>query len=249
MIEEKDAEKEESSTSKDVNEESSTSEEEQLEEATSEQAVEKEESTPFHEHPRFKELVTEKNELKEENKRLQQQMFEVINRSSSDNKQVIEQQLYEARTPEEKAFWQQVEKIADSKATKARDEAEKRYTQEIGGYQRMVGNIIADRFLEKHPDVKKGSPEMERIVQKAQKEASFGKDILESLDDSYKVVMFEKSAEIAVANEKKQRSLKLKEKEKANVEISEVSSKLPLKKDASMEEVFDDTAKSLGISW
>ncbi len=245
MSEEEINENEESLTSEETDEDEASSPQDQGGEATPEQAT----GEPFHTHPRFQELIQERNELKQTTQQLQQQLIDLTGRvTPQQQQQVAEQKLYEANTPEEKQFWAQVEKIADAKATKARAEAEARYQQEIAGYQKMVSTVIADRFLEKHSDVGKGSAEMAQIVKKAQKDASLGKDLVESLEDAYRVVMFDRKAQMEVDKAVKSNQTKTKQKLAANVEKKGIpqNSGLPPGND-SLEDAFSKAWKECGL--
>lgn len=246
----------ESSPVTDEESESST-EETQVEEEVTSLNESTEEPQRFDQHPRFKELIEGNRELKEDNKRLQQQMFEIINQSKQPNKEAIEEQLYEANTPEEKRFWQQVQKIADvvadKKVQRAKDEATQPLLREIQGYQKMVGEVIADRFIEKNPDIKKGSLEMGEITREAQELTKLGMPITQALEKARKIVMFEKVGQLAVDREKKRKQEKIKQKEAANIETKTIpQTSLPSAKSNDFGEIqmaeLEKTGKELGYS-
>lgn len=222
----------------------SSTEETQVEEATSQEATEK----PFNEHPRFQELISEKNELKDQNKALQQQMFQLINKAPQENKEAIQEKLYDANTPEEKAFWAQVEKIADAKASKARSDAEKVYQHELAKRDQMIGGVIAKDFLKAHPEVKKSSEEMKEITQKAQIYAASGMSLETALEDAYTVVMSPKLAQMAVEKEKQRGVKRKQDKLAANVETKSVQT-LPDNKVVSIEDAFDAAVKEGGFEF
>ena len=214
-------------------------------EATAQKAVE----TPFHEHPRFKELVQEKNQLKEMNERLQQQAFELVNRTQNPQQQ-IQEQIVEAKTPEEKTFWELVHKVAKVEAEKTRKDAEKIYQSEIQGYQKMVGTVIADRFIEKNPEIEKGSENMKQIIHKSQEFTARGFDITESLEMAKRYVMFDKIGEMAVQKSREKEKQKTQQKQQAVLETNSVPEKAIPKGSPGLAISMDDlmaTAKQLGI--
>lgn len=204
--------------------------------------------TPFHEHPRFKELISEKNELKETNAKLQNQLLELV-KTPQTVQAKVEEKIYTANTLEEKEFWQTQEKLIESKIAKAREEERSRYESEIKGLHQAVGRTVAQDFLKNHTDVEKGSPEMERIVTKAYKMASTGAfELQDALEDSYRSVMFEKIGEKAVKVHQEKTKEKTREKVKANVEQTTLSPNSPvIKKYQDFDAAFDKTAKDLGI--
>ena len=224
----------ESSTVQDENTESSPV---QSEETPSPKVTEKE--PPFHEHPRFKELVEEKNNL-------QRQLVDLANKALTpqQNQAQIEQKVYDAKTPEEKAFWEQVEKVADSisakRERKLRDEldAEKKviYTQ--------TGQLLANEFLKVHPDIKKGSSELKEIVDTARNK---GLD----LDEAYKLVMFDKQVEAVAARKQEKTQEVIKNKVAANLETKTIP-KNALKekeKERSLSDVLDEQLKESGLTF
>lgn len=227
---------------------SESSAEETTETESSTEVVEVKE-TPFHEHPRFKELISEKNELKEANAKLQNQLFEVM-KTPSTMAAKVEDKIYNANTPEEREFWQTVERVAENKIERVRSEERNRYEGEMKNLQNMVGRTLANDFIKNHPDVEKGSPEMERIVSKAYRMAASGGDLSEALEDSYRSVMFDTVKEKAVKAHQEKTKEKAKEKQKANVETTSVPKNSPVsKKFGDFDAAFDKTAKELGVSF
>ena len=245
MLEEK--VEDQGSTPDDVIEDSSLSEDTQIEEATSQEATEKE--PPFHEHPRFQELIAEKNELKEENKQLQQRMYETLEKMQTPTQETAKEQLFTANTPEEKQFWQQVINIAEKKAEERFSARERQYEQRIKASEKMTGNLIVKNFLKAHPDLKKSSVEMKEITQKAYSLAQTGMDVTDALEDSYKVVMFDKVQDQRVVQAKQQKQQKLVEKARANVETTSIPQGTMQPGKDSLEDVFDETAKDMGFSF
>lgn len=218
----------------------------QDEEATSQKATEE---LPFHEHPRWQEIQDEKRALREANERLQQQLTDVALKVSTPKDT---EDPYAGLSDEERAFYKNLDSRYEQKFTKIVDKVRKEerqaIQQELQGYQKMVGSVLAERFLDKHPDISKGSPEMKNIVVKAQREASLGKDLNEALDDAYKVVMYERNAQRAADKEREKYKQKIKDKAAANVEQKSIPSQnLPPAGNQSFIEVFDQVAKESGL--
>ena len=209
------------SSTTDVNQDSSTEKSNQSEDATSSKATE----TPFNEHPRFKEIIAEKNEYKQRAHDLEAKLYESMNRTVTPQVQAdIQEQLYQANTPEEKHFWQTVEKVADKIADKKLAVKEKEYRQEISGLYQQYGQLSANEFLKSHDDIKRGSDELKEIVTIASKR---GLD----LDEAYKIVMFDKNVQRAAEGRKEKEQSKMHQKVAANVETkSTQSDAIPKKK-------------------
>lgn len=216
----------------------SSTEETQDSEATEEQATE--EQTPLHEHPRFKEVIGEKNELKEQVQALQNKLLEVTDRVTTN--QQSKEDPYADLDQQSKAWLKQrdaqVEEIARRVATEERKKAE----VEMQAVRNEYGKLAAQQFLDKHEDVKRGSEELTKIVEKA-------KAIGGNLEDAYKVVMFDKNVEKAVQGATKKRQEKIKEKIKANVETEGVGEGLKSQDKISFDDSFAKAEKDLNISY
>lgn len=239
----------------DVNAESSTVEN-QSAEATAKQATEKE--VPFNEHPRWKEIQEEKRQAVEAaaNAKAQAEYYRGIAEASKLSKEEIQDKIYEANTPEEKRFYETIEKIAEQKVLKSEKALEarlrKEYEESLKSRDTLVGQFVANEFLKSHPDLKKGTAEMGEITRKAQLFSSAGIPLTEALDEAYKSVMFEKNAQMAVEAERKKTQQKTQDKIAANVETKGVNTTaIPSKKsgggDIQMSE-FEATAKELGLT-
>jgi len=230
MQEELNDEKLELETSPEQDEESSSSsdEETQDEEATSEKATEE---VPFNEHPRFKQLIDEKNELKDEVKQLRNQVFDAVKPKE------VEQDPLAGKSPEEKEFWRNVKEISRKEAM----EVAKQKEAELQAIRNEYGKVAANQFLSSHPDVKKGSEELKQVVKKAQ-------EIGGNLEDAYKIVMFDSNAQREVEKVKKVKQQKTKEKIAANVETKTLPpGAIKAKDDLSFEETFNDVFKQAEV--
>lgn len=222
---------EDSTPVQDAEESESSTDEAQVEEATSEQATEKQ--TPFHEHPRWKEIQEEKLEWKERAQKLEEQYLE----------------LAKPKTPEADPY-ADVEDKQTKDWYKQRDERMKQIAKEAAAVERQkaeieikalrdaYGQIAAKDFLKDHPDVKKGSDDLKQIVQKAQA-------IGGNLEDAYKIVMYESNAQKAVEAATKKKTKQTQDKLAANVETKGVPPSLPPKDDKSFDEAFGDAWKEL----
>lgn len=241
----------------------SSPEETQTAEATAQQAAE---NAPFHEHPAWisfrdrkesevQDLKNQLNEVKQQAGLSQKQVLDVLQNAISGKGQ-DEGPL--ANADQQTKEWAErflkpvVNSIVKPEIDRAKKEASEPLLNEVKMYRDMVGSVIADSFLSSHPDVKKGSPEMGRIVQKAQQEAAYGKDIRKALDDAYKVEMFDSNAQSAVEKVKQQQQVKNKQKQAANLETQSIpKNQLPAQpnmgKEISADE-FASVAKELGTT-
>lgn len=225
-----------SANDQDVNQDSSL-EETQLEEPTSEEGVEKE--VPFHQHPRFKELVDQKNEAKQQADLLQQKLLELTDKALT--RKEPSEDPYADLDGESKRWLKQrdvqVEEIARRVAAEERKKAE----VEIQMVRNEYGKVAAQQFLSGHPDVNKGSDELRTIVNKA-------REIGGNLDDAYKIVMFEKNGEAAARRATQKKQQQIKEKLAANVETKGTSDKgLKPKGPEDFDSAFLEAEKELGI--
>lgn len=99
---------------------------------------------PFHEHPRFKEIVDEKNYWREMALRLQQPTQQQL---PPQQPQVM------GNTPEEREFWKQVDDRARIQAEKIRQETQ----PQIQAAQAEFARMKVVEFRRGHPDIKPNS--------------------------------------------------------------------------------------------
>lgn len=205
--EEKDANTEqETSTVQDEVSESST-EEPQESEATEEQAIEEVQTVPY---DRFKEVNDEKKELREALLKTQQQIFEL----TKPKKEQSEESL--GSTPEEREFWDLVDKRGAKNTKKLLDEREKVYEARINALTNEYGKIVSRQFLKDNPDVKRGSQELKDILVLAQTKGL-------ELDEAKKIVLYDKMKSETVSKKKEVIKKKNEDKIDANQESSDVS--------------------------
>lgn len=133
-------------------EESAASEAQETEPVTQEQAETQEQKgdVPFHEHPRFKEIIDEKNWYKK-------QLEESYQRQQPPAQQTQQPQKpeYSNMTPDEERFWRAVDERA---AIKAKEQFEKLNPTINAGLQE-IASMKVQQFRASHPDIKADSPD------------------------------------------------------------------------------------------
>lgn len=209
-------------------------------EATPQKATEKE--PPFHEHPRWKEKQEEIRELKEQNQRLQEQFFQIASNPKPTQPQ-IEEKIYEATTPEEREFWQKVEKVAEQKSDAKIKNLVEEFKKEKQVLYDQFGQLAAREFLKDHPNIQKGSDELREIISTART-----KNL--DLEDAYRITMFDREKEMAAETARKEKQEQNKKKLAANVERGTVSTEAPINRDADdFDAVFNREIDSSGLTF
>jgi len=217
-----------STTNQDDNQDSSP---EALGEATSEQAVQEKE-TPFHEHPRWKEIQEEKEYYK-------QQLAALINKPNVIPQQpVVEKDRYAGMTAEEKAFYQAQDERARQIAREVAAEEKAGVLKELNETRQILATVAYERFQSKHPDVLPNSQEERTIA------TLYSKGY--NLEDAYKVAMFDKVQQDKAQQAKAKQTQVVKQKLAANVETSTIpsSSGLPQGKRKTMKEFVEEQIAS-----
>lgn len=195
-------------------------------EAPAQQAEQTE--APFHEHPRWKQVLEERDFLK-------QQLAAAINRPAAPvAAPQIQEDPYAGMTPEEKAFYAKVEEIAERKANKIVSEKETIVRKELDETRQMTAMIAYERFQAKHPDVTPGSQEEVAIANLYNRGYS--------LEDAYKVAMFDKIQQGKVTQAQVKKVQTIQQKLAANVETSGIpaSSGMPPAKKMSIREFVEE---------
>jgi hypothetical protein len=231
---------EDSSPSTDVNAESSPAEQTEADsaqsgEATPQQATE----TPFHQHPRWQELQQDLREAKERAERFERAYFE------RESKPLIAQEGEEdplANEQPEVREWMKskVIPLAERVAKKVVSEKEKVYQQEIQALKAQLGEVTVHNFLQRYPDVKRGSEEARQIAQKIQ--------VGYTPDDAYAAVMYPRVKEKAQLDERTRIQTLNKKKAAANVETRSIPEGA-IKKERSFEEIFNEEVKKTGFTF
>lgn len=179
-------------------------------------------------YSRLKEVVDEKNWLKQQlEQRLAQQQNQQQPSASADP--------YAGMNPEEERFWravdQRAEKIADSKM--------RQISPVIDAGRMELAQMKVQQFRNAHPDIKPNSPEEVEIAQK------ISSGYLP--EDAYKVVMWESK----VSQSEQQASLKTKQKieakKQANVEQQSIpqGANAPTNKKLTLRQRIEASAKDM----
>lgn len=248
----------ESSPVQDVNADPSTVET-QPAEGTAQKPVEKE--VPFHEHPRFQQLLEKSKKADELEQKLQkteadlQYLRGMV--ESQKNPSTPEDPYAHVTDPETKKWYQEQDKrmvaIAQKTSSEREDKLRKEFEQEKQILYQQFGKVAANEFIKAHPDLKRDSDEMKAIVRKAQVYTQSGMDYTEALDDAYRTVMFDKKIEKTAEDTRKQTQIKTQQKVQANLETQQVSQQgLPEKQRVSDKiEMgdFDKVIKETGFVW
>ena len=166
---------------------------------------------PFNEHPRWIEVQRDRDYLRDTNAALMKLMqireaAPVINQPDP----------YANLTPEEKNFWKQVDERAETIAQRKIESVRPQVEQELRETKEAVASMAYERFQLQHPDVKPGSQEENAIAQYFQRGYS--------LDDAYKVVMFDRIGVQKAQQVKDIQVNKVQQKIAANVETKGISS-------------------------
>ena len=222
-------EQESSPVQTDENAESSTESGDQTTqpaEGTAQKPVEK--GIPFHEHPRWQQLIQERDKTREELQKTQQELQYIKGVVETQKPTVTLDDPYAHITdPETKRWYQDQDKRMRTIAQQEKSDLEKKLRSEFEQEKRVLyqqfGKVEANEFLKSHPDLKRDSDELKAIVKKAQVYTQSGMDYSEALNDAYRTVMFDKAQENKVDELKKQNQLKTQQKVQANLEIQQVS--------------------------
>ena len=189
------------------------------EEATSPKA----EELPFNEHPRFKQLIEDRNYERQRAERLEQNLQQIVNKLSQP--QVAPQvDQYANLTADERLFYENLDKrtqrIVDEKIGREREV----FANEIQEAKQTTAALIYKDFLARHPDIQSNSQEENQIAQKVR--------MGYQLDDAYEVVMGpvkRQNLEREITEKyKKQQQDKTQQKIRANQETSTIPSGSPI---------------------
>ena len=200
---------------------------------TPKQPKSQKQNVPFNEHPRFKEVIEEKNALREQNARL----MEILQRQQQP--QVQPQQLTTPQelgnTPEEREFWRMIDKRAEMIA-----EAKiKKVNPMLEAGVRELTNMKVQQFRQAHPDIKSNSPEELQIAQKI--------NMGYLPEDAYRAVMWDKKVAEAEKQGNQVTKQKIEAKKQANVEQHSIpqGGTAPTNKKLSLRQKIEEAAKDL----
>jgi hypothetical protein len=150
-------------------------------------------------YDRFKEKVDEANWYK-------QQLEAQIARQQAPQPVAPQADPYANMTPEEKVFWQNVDRRAEQKA---KELFEQQISPQLEAAKKEFAVQRIEAFRKEHPEIKTNSPEEQMIAEKV-RQGYF-------LEDAYKVVMYEKKVAEKQLSSQQQQKQRLEAKKKANV--------------------------------
>jgi len=184
---------------------------------TPEPVKEEQGETPLHEHPRFKEVVDEKNWYKQQ---LEQQM------ARQQQPQAPPQDPFAGMTPEEKVFWQNVDARAE---TKAKQILQTQVNPQLQAGIQEVARLRVEQFRRDHPDIKADSVEETAIAEKIRTGYL--------PEDAYRAVMWDTKVGEKRESSQAEQQKRLAEKRQANVVSSQSVSQQAV---TPTKEKFDD---------
>lgn len=167
----------------------------------------------FDKHPRFKQLMEERD--------FYRQQAEIARQQSMQQPQSFQapQQPYDPyanMTPEEQIFWRKVDQIAEQKAQHVIQRTVSPQLQ--AGLQEMT-TMKVEQFYKDHPDIQKGSYEEAQIAQRIR--------MGYKAEDAYWSVMGPRGVRQAETKVKQQQKQRVEAKRKANVETRTMSHQAP----------------------
>lgn len=197
-------------------------------EATTKEAVQEKPEVPFNEHPRWQELMDERRWLREQLDLANKRQIVAAPAPAS------EPDPYAGMDEETKRFYQNVDRRAEQIARKIAAEKEDAITREINETRKILATVAYERFQVKHPDVLPNSNEEKTIA------ALYSKGY--SLDDAYKVAMFDRVQNQKVQQAQAKKVESIKQKVAANVEQASIpaESGLPKQKKVSIREFVEE---------
>ena len=181
---------------------------------------------PFNEHPRWKEVQAEKRAAQERADRLEQQLLEISGKLATPKSE--DKDPYDGLTPEEKVFWESIDKrtrkTVEEAVDKARREEREAAEARFAKLEEASRAATYKEIITQYPEVKPGSDIEMQVAQKIKMgynpfdacELIVGKIRLEALQN--------KSA----VSKKQREQQMLKDKVAANSEVSTMSSTSPL---------------------
>jgi hypothetical protein len=194
---------------------------------TPQQPDNQEQNVPFNEHPRFKELIEEKNWYRQQ-----------LERASLNQPQPQQPTTdpYASMTPEEERFWravdQRAERIAEAKI--------QRVNPMLESGLRELTNMKVQQFRDAHKDIKPNSPEELAIAQRIQQGYI--------PEDAYRAVMWDRRSADAEKQANSNIKQKIEAKKQANVEQKSIpqGAGAPTKSKLTLRQRIEQTAKELG---
>lgn len=163
------------------------------------------EQKPFDEHPRFKQLIEDRNNWRD---------LAMKTAKSPQPIQSAPDDPYAGMTPEERDFYRKMDERNEKIFEKKLAQVAPQFEQRIRDTQEAVVALSYERFQQLHPDVKAGSSEENAIAEKVQ--------MGYPLEDAYKLVMFDKIRTDKQNQVKTAQTVKTQQKLAANVETQTI---------------------------
>lgn len=187
-----------------------------------------EQNVPFNEHPRFKELIEERNYyrgLLEKQMQNQQQAQQFQQPQSPQPQQP--QEL--GNTPEEREFYRLQRQIAREEALKVSQEQLGQIRPVIDAGRQELARMKVAQFRSEHPDIKPNSPEELAVAERIN--AGY------TTEDAYRAVMWDSKFSDTERQKNQQNQQQNEAKKRANVEQRSIppsaalptNSKIPLR--------------------
>jgi hypothetical protein len=188
-----------------------------------------EQNVPFNEHPRFKELIEERNWYRQQLERQNQ------NQPQAQPQQPTTDE-FAGMTPEEERFWRAIDARADKRA----EQKFKQVNPMLEAGVRELTNMKVQQFREAHKDIKANSPEEIQIAQKIQ--------MGYLPEDAYRSVMWDKRSADAEKQANSNIKQKIEAKKLANVEQTSIpqGGTSPTKSKLTLRQRIEANAKALG---
>jgi len=201
---------------------------EQAQEQVAESGSEKTETpeqVPFNEHPRFKELIEERNWYRQQLER--QQVQPQLQQPTTDP--------FQGMNPEEERFWRAV----DARAERIAEQKFQKVTPMLDAGIREITNQKVSEFRRDHPDIKAESPEEVLIARK------INSGYLP--EDAYRAVMWDKKVAQAEKQANNNVKQKIETKKQANVEQRSIpqGGTAPTKSKLTLRQQIEQHAKDL----
>jgi hypothetical protein len=201
---------------------------------TAQQGETQEQNVPFNQHPRFQELIEERNYYREQLSNLIQQR-----QQQPQQPQQAPQEI--GNTPEEREFWRMQRQIAREEAMKVASEKEKEISNSIAILTQEITSTRLQDFRNRHPDIKPNSPEERAIAEKVAQRIP--------LEDAYRIVMYDKKIAEAGKQGVQQSKQQMEAKKQANVEQNSIPpiAVPPTKEKLTLRQRIEKNAKEMGF--
>ncbi len=199
------------------------------EEGETQEAQEQETEAPLHEHPRFKEVIEEKNWYK-------QQLEQMMQRQPPQQQPQKPEEAQLGSTPDEREFWGLVKEVGRKEAERIINE---RISPQLEAGAKEFARMAVSQFRRDHTDIEPNSPEEQEIAQKI-------RQFNYSPDDAYWAVMGPRGIKVAENQAVRKVQQKITAKKQANVENRSLPANAPSPpsgKQSQLEEIEENMRK------